>query len=328
GLPNKKAIHFGAGNIGRGLIGPLLVQSGYHVVFSDVNEEIIQELNNRDSYDVQILEKERSSYSISSISGIQFQSDDLIREFADPKVDLVTTAVGATILENTAPTIAKGLQARRSTTKLRDYVFPYLSAEDKEWVTQNIGFANCSSIASDNPLDVGVEAFYEWVVDKSALHHTRLDVQLKGYSTVDQAIEDPHIHDIVYGALMREGGAALIRKHRFDAKAYSQYVDKVMERFSNPRLKDELVRVGRQPLRKLSKGDRLLGPRTWRGSMGIAAAFLYDVPNDEQSVELQTKIKQLGIEDAVADVTGFAKGSEEHGKIIEAYDQLQREVRH
>jgi mannitol-1-phosphate 5-dehydrogenase len=47
-----KALHFGAGNIGRGLIGPLLATSGYHLVFADVHINAINELNETGSYTV------------------------------------------------------------------------------------------------------------------------------------------------------------------------------------------------------------------------------------------------------------------------------------
>ena len=147
-----KAIHFGAGNIGRGFIGPLLVDSGFHVVFADVNKEVIQKLNDQDSYDVLILDEDEEYHnSVSNVSGVVSTSDDVIREFGDPAVDLITTAVGPTILEKIAVTIAKGLHARREanggplniiacenmvnqTSLLRDYVFANLSDEDKAWV--------------------------------------------------------------------------------------------------------------------------------------------------------------------------------------------------
>jgi mannitol-1-phosphate 5-dehydrogenase len=59
--------------------------------------------------------------------------------------------------------------------------------------------------------------------------------------------------------------------------------------------------------------------------IGVAAALLYDDSSDEQSKELQQTIKDKGLEGAVAEITGFEKGSDEHRKIIEAYDRFKRE---
>ena len=46
----KKAIQFGAGNIGRGFIGKLLADSGYKVYFADVNKAVIDEMNLKKEY--------------------------------------------------------------------------------------------------------------------------------------------------------------------------------------------------------------------------------------------------------------------------------------
>ncbi|KAI0669225.1 mannitol dehydrogenase [Trametes maxima] len=261
------------------------------------------------------------------------------------------------------------------TSTLRKHVFASLEDADKTWANENVGFANCSvdrivppSDAKDSgtPLDVGVEGFYEWVVDENALQRTRPDVHLKGvrlttdlqayverklftlncghaitaylgflrgYTTIDEAIRDDGILRTVRAALLDEGGAALRKRHKFDDDEYRQYVEKTLERFANPRLKDEIVRVARQPLRKLEKGDRLLGPACMARdyglpidnlAKGIAATFLYEVPEDKQSVELQKKIEKLGIEKAVAEITGFGEDSEEHRKVIGAYHALRK----
>ena len=47
-----KAVHFGAGNIGRGFVGLLLHEAGYEVVFADVAETLINQLAAADSYRV------------------------------------------------------------------------------------------------------------------------------------------------------------------------------------------------------------------------------------------------------------------------------------
>ena len=55
---NKKAVHFGAGNIGLGFMGDLLHDTGYHVVFIDVDTKIIDQINESNGYCLNIVEKD------------------------------------------------------------------------------------------------------------------------------------------------------------------------------------------------------------------------------------------------------------------------------
>lgn len=43
----KRAIHFGAGKIGRGFIGALLSQAGYEVCFAEADSQLVDEINRR-----------------------------------------------------------------------------------------------------------------------------------------------------------------------------------------------------------------------------------------------------------------------------------------
>ena len=66
----KQAIQIGAGNIGRGFIGALLSQAGWHVTFADVVEPIIEALNRDHGYTVHILDKDPGEIAISNVDGV------------------------------------------------------------------------------------------------------------------------------------------------------------------------------------------------------------------------------------------------------------------
>ena len=101
----KKAVHFGAGNIGRGFIGLLLNHSDYFVNFVDVNDALIDALRERQSYTVELIDDNSEKVVVNNVSGINSKTELDKLHLALVEADLITTAVGPNIL----PIIAKSL---------------------------------------------------------------------------------------------------------------------------------------------------------------------------------------------------------------------------
>lgn len=143
-----KALHFGAGNIGRGFIGKLLADSGIQVIFADVNDHVIEQLKTQRAYPVKIVgDRLNVIETVSNVTGVNSKNEaDIIACFTE--VNLVTTAVGPNVLKIISSTIAKGLSARfragntrplniiacenmvRGTSFLKDNVFSYLTLKN------------------------------------------------------------------------------------------------------------------------------------------------------------------------------------------------------
>lgn len=360
----KKAVQFGAGNIGRGFIGALLSQAGYHVVYADVVEAVINKINDDKEYTVHVMDVECEDQKITNISGVNSTKPEAVEVIST--ADIVTTAVGLVILPRIAPTIAAAIELRmdkgieenmniiacenaiRGTSQLKKAVYENLSDAGKEYADEFVGFPDCAvdrivpPVKSENFIDVVVEEYFEWDVEKSGFKGEIPEIPgmslvddlmayierklftlntghcitaylgtLRQIPTIDQAIADPEVYAIV-SAAMKESGDGLIQKHGFDAEKHAAYIKKIISRFKNPYLQDDVTRVGREPLRKLSPTDRLIKPLSTAAGfglpvdhliVGVAAALRYNNPDDKQSVELQAKIAEKGIRAAVVDVT-------------------------
>lgn len=362
----KKAVQFGAGNIGRGFIGALLSQSGYQVVFADVVDAVIDKINEDKSYTVHVMDVECEDQKIENICGVNSTKPEAVDEIAT--ADIVTTAVGLVILPRIAPTIAKAIEKRlengckepmniiacenaiRGTSQLKKAVYENLSDAGKAFADEYVGFPDCAvdrivpPVKSENFIDVVVETYYEWDVERSGFKGEIPQIKgmtivedlmayierklftlntghcitaylgtLRGIPTIDQAIADEEIYAVV-SAAMKESGDGLIQKHGFDPEKHAAYIKKIIGRFKNPYLQDDVTRVGREPLRKLSPTDRLIKPLTTAAGFGlpvdhlitgVGAALRYNNPEDKQSAELQGKIAQMGVRAAAAEVTGL-----------------------
>lgn len=184
----KKAVHFGAGNIGRGFIGELLVRSGYEVAFVDVNAELVDLINERKSYDIQIVGEKPRKIHVEHVRAINSADhpEELIKAIGE--ADIITTAIGPNILKFIAPNLAAGLAERvkhntaplnviacenmvGGSTVLKEFVEENLPAEAKEAVAQYIGFPDAAVDRivplqkNEDPLLVQVEPYAEWDVD-------------------------------------------------------------------------------------------------------------------------------------------------------------------
>lgn len=114
----RRVAVFGAGNIGRGLLGWLFGRAGWRVVFVDVAPGLLGRLNRRGSYQVIVVGSDsRSVDLIEGVTGVDGTDIDRAAA-ATASAELVCTAVGAGILERLAPTIAAAL--RRGDSRIRN----------------------------------------------------------------------------------------------------------------------------------------------------------------------------------------------------------------
>src|SRR4029450_12783909 len=178
---------------------------------------------------------------------------------------------------------------------------------DAEWpaVGARAGFANTAgdrtvpAQAAEEGLDVTVETYFEWAIERppfggdepSIPDATWVDdlapyIERKlftvntghattayhGFARGIRKLSDALADDVVRAAVsgvLAETKQLLVAKHDFTDEAQQAYVDKILQRFANPYLPDTVDRVGRQPLRKLSRNERLIGPAAELAERGV-----------------------------------------------------------
>ena len=377
----KQAVHFGAGNIGRGFIGALFSQSGYHVTFIDLADQIINQLNEKKKYQVKLATDKKEAVTIENVSGLNNmrQENEVIE--AIKGATYLTTAIGPNILPRIAPLIAKGLAARvkendekiyviacenqiSATDLLKGYILEHLDEEAKANLAGKVYFFNSAVDRivpiqnNQDSLDVLVEPYYEWVVETSesippiegmtivtelapfierklfTVNTGHAVIAYLGYlenkSTIDQTLADEKIAKQVQ-ATLSETGAYLIKQYGLNPEEHQQYINKIIHRFKNAYLNDDVTRVGRSPLRKLGANDRLVRPATEAKKAGlsytnltkaIASALLFDSKEDEEAVKLQAMIQEHGVPHVLKEVSGLEENSEMTQEVVNHYNTL------
>lgn len=206
-------------------------------------------------------------------------------------------------------------------------------------------------------MNVLVEPFFEWIVDSSQIKGERPRIAgvtyvedpfpyierklltvntghsaiaylgyARGKPTIPAALEDEHVRETTSKAL-EETSLLLVHEYGFDADELAGYRRRVLTRFENPRIPDDVTRVARSPIRKLGRKERFVSPALRLFDVGhapmhlakvIGAILRYDNPEDEEAVELRETIHAEGERAALARYAGIEEDHPLANLVIEA----------
>ena len=388
GPDQKTAVHFGAGNIGRGFVGLLLHNAGYRLVFADVAAPLIDALSTTPSYTVHEVGEGGGEHTVDGYEAVNSASDEagLVERIAG--ADVVTTAVGPNILKFIAPAIARGLAARpageaplavmacenaiNATDILEREIRASAAGEglDDAGVDARAVFANTAVdriVPNQDPgggLDVRVEPYFEWAIERGPFGDAVPEIpgvtwvdslgpyierklftvntghaaaayfgRAAGAEKISDALADPSVRARVE-AVLAETKALLVAKYGFAPEEQGAYVRKILARFANPELPDTVERVGRAPLRKLSRHERFVGPAAELAERGLGAtalleamgaALAFDAPDDE-AARLQALLAGDTPDAQLAeDLTGLAPGHPLHADVVRVVGEARRQ---
>lgn len=239
-------------------------------------------------------------------------------------------------------------------------------AESLEYMNTYIGFPDAAvdrivpMQSHEDVLKVTVEPYKEWVISKEGLKNQELNLtgvhyvdnlepyierklftvntghattaytgSFAGYKTIDESLTDETVRQQVRSVL-EETGALMVSKWGFDEKEHHAYIDKIISRFENVRLSDDVTRVGRTPIRKLGFDERFIRPirEAYERDLSIDSlvmtvgkALVYNDANDEESVELRMRLKEEPAKQVIRDITGL-ENEELLDKITKSYESL------
>ena len=260
-----------------------------------------------------------------------------------------------------------------ATDTLREFIEQYLSDETKTNIKEKARFAN-SAIdrivpmqAEGAGMNVTIEKFFEWCVESKpflpgkppaidGVHYVenlqpyierKLFTVNTGHATaaywgyhrgkqfIHDVLQDKELHEVVQNTLKETAQLIVTKFPHISKEDQEQYVKKITERISNPVLKDNVERVGRAPLRKLSRKERFIGPASQLAESGGKVDHLLDgvemalrfqnIEGDEESVELAQKLKSMSANAATKDITGLDELHPLFARVEERVAKVQKE---
>lgn len=249
---------------------------------------------------------------------------------------------------------------------LKSEVVKHLDEQEIEYIEKYIGFPNAAVDRivplqnHEDKLFVSVEPYKEWVVDEKSLKNKELRLngvhyvnnlqpyierklftvntghattayngQYAGYKTIDEALSDEIVKNEVINVL-EETGALMVEKWGFNMDEHQSYIQKIISRFTNPYISDDITRVGRTPIRKIGYEERFIRPmrEAYERDLPIehlvntvAKVLVYRDDADAESQKLQQLLNNKPVAEVIHEITGLEDNTLIN-RIVASYNEL------
>jgi len=272
-----------------------------------------------------------------------------LREIAPLVARIVSTRRAAGVKEPLNVVCCENMQ--NSSSMLKSYVYPLLSGDDAAYAALHVGFPDCMisrivPLAMENPVKMIAEDYNEWTVDATGFIGPPIDLPAmelvnnqaarlarkffmhnsahaicgywgfhRGHTYIHEALADEIVSTHVSRAI-GELAEVVAHEYGFTAENLQAYGAELAARGSIAELKDSVLRVVRDPLRKLSRTERLVAPAELAVRLSlactelawaIAAALHYYHPDDPQSVTMRRRLETEGAENAIPSILGLRR---------------------
>ncbi len=242
---------------------------------------------------------------------------------------------------------------------LRQQIAERLAAEDAAYLAASVGIAEATVLRScieptaeqraADPLAVQAQDYWELQIDAAALAEPLPPIGglksvpnfraalerklftynagnaaiaylgvLRGHHYLSEAATDPMILEVAQG-VYQESGAAICARHGYTAEEQAAFAQASLRKYQDATIVDPLERNVRDPLRKLGRHDRLIGPaclaleygiRPYYLALAIGAALKYANPQDPSAPRLQHMLATDGLDAVLRTVCEIEPDSE------------------
>ena len=330
------AVIFGAGKVGRGFLAQLLSRAGWRIHFVEKNTFLVNELLTLGEYTIVNLgtgeEEIISRFTVStddwrladasliltslgatglaswahSLEGFDRPIDIILAEnhpqpaalvrryIKSPRVGVAQAQVLRSCI---VPTEEQVKRCGTLTIQIQDHWTLPLDADAlvaAELVNSVAGFTPKANFAVEL-----TRKLYTYNAINAAVCYLGF---LRGYEWLSEAANDAEIADLAR-RVGTESSAALIAEYGFEKDDQDEWCRRALAKYQDVTIRDPIERNGRDPIRKLSRYDRILGPLHLCLTHGLPheallvvlnAALSYRQSGDASAVELANMVEELG----------------------------------